>query len=360
VISGTFDAPFGSCAPNDTELWLRTLPAGRIVNASEVINASQSVEVPDLWGHGKLYAEAAVQRRHHDEEPNDPYAQGNALYASLSTNFGPVINTLEVKSYRNFYPLAGAVNANRADAFTNVQYSAPPTTEVITQDAMFNEFNVCVDGGRLRTDVRISNDLLVYGSAAYAYTKGELANCDEKGHTVSTLPANEVQATMWDGFTGVEWNFDHALSHLYASGGIRNNDKVNGDFFYRESHLEYALQKHIDGPVSVEIRGRYRNRKEENQNMRGPGNEEAWWREGENYIALKIAPTWVFSQGFEYTTNNAYPTYYFNGSILYKFRSDSSVRVFAGQQRGGLRCISGICRDFPAFEGARLELTLRF
>ena len=55
-----------------------------------------------------------------------------------------------------------------------------------------------------------------------------------------------------------------------------------------------------------------------------------------------------------------FPTYYNSGSVLYRFTNDSNLRLFVGQQRGGLRCVSGVCRVFPAFEGARAELTLRF
>ena len=84
------------------------------------------------------------------------------------------------------------------------------------------------------------------------------------------------------------------------------------------------------------------------------------WFQGEHYTALKIAPKWVLSQGIEYTTQLGFPTYYFNGAILYRFTSDSNLRIFAGQQRGGLKCVSGICKVFPPFEGARVELTLRF
>ncbi len=76
--------------------------------------------------------------------------------------------------------------------------------------------------------------------------------------------------------------------------------------------------------------------------------------------ALKVAPKWVFSQGIEYTTLIGFPTYYFNGSILYRFTSESNLKIFFGQQRGGLKCVSGICKVFPAFSGARVELTLRF
>ena len=37
-----------------------------------------------------------------------------------------------------------------------------------------------------------------------------------------------------------------------------------------------------------------------------------------------------------------------------------TVTAFVGQQRGAIRCVSGVCRQFPPFEGARLELVSRF
>ncbi len=363
VIEGTFDAPLGSCSPRDTALWLATLPpaGGPLVSASEIDMAAQAVEVPSLWGHGKLYVEGAVQRRVHDGAPNDANATGNALYGSLSTNIGPVTTTFELKSYRNFYAVPGAVDVTRASALNNILYSAPPTTELITQDNMYGFFNACVDGGRLRTDVRLAPFLLVYGTASYAYTKTEIAGggCDRQGRTVISIGAPEdFQATVWDGVSGLEWTFDDHRSHLFASGGVRNNEKANGDLFYRELHAEYALSKHISGAYAFELTGRHRARKEELQNVRDGA--ERTWREGEHYSALKIAPKWVVSQGIEYTTRLGFPTTYFNGALLYRFRSDSNLRLFVGQQRGGLKCVSGICKVFPPFEGARVEVTVRF
>jgi hypothetical protein len=114
--------------------------------------------------------------------------------------------------------------------------------------------------------------------------------------------------------------------------------------------------------MSVEIQGRHRLRKQESTNLEAVGGTyaEQWWHEGENYVALKVAPKWVFTQGFEYTTLTGQPTYYLNGAVIYKFTSGSNVRLFVGQQRGAFRCTSGVCRYFPPFEGARAELTLRF
>src|SRR5262249_48933961 len=113
-------------------------------------------------------------------------------------------------------------------------------------------------------------------------------------------------------------------------------------------------------PFSVELTGRHRLRREELQNLRNSPDVPEPWREGEHYTALKIAPKWVISEGFEYTTNLGLPTYYVNVAALYRITSDSNVRIFVGEQRGGLRCVSGICKVFPAFEGAKAEITLRF
>jgi Family of unknown function (DUF6029) len=146
---------------------------------------------------------------------------------------------------------------------------------------------------------------------------------------------------------------------MFASTGVR--DDVNGDGtpFYHELHFEYAITKHLSGPFSLEDTGRHRFRYEFGFNQNNATVSQPW-HEGENYLALKVSPKYVFSQGFEYTSLTGQPAVYFNGSARYNFRSDSSVVLLVGEQRGGLRCVSGVCRIFPAFEGARLELTMRF
>lgn len=363
VNDGTFNAPIGSCAPSDTQTWLATLPSnlGPVLNASEVEMAGQSLEIPNLWKHGQIYMEMATQRRSHDDNPNDPNANGNAFYGSFAGSVGPITNTLEIKSYRNFYPLAGAVDGSRASAFANIVYSTPPTAELLTQDNEYGFFNACVDGGRLRTDVRLSDGFLAYGQAEYFHTKSEQGSggCDEHGNTVTNAQnPDSTHDNVWDGLTGVEWSFDDDRSHLLASTGVRDDHKTDGTPYYRELHMEYTASKHIFKQYSVEVTGQHRLRYEDSANIReGEGNVP--WHEGQNYIALQNTK-WVLAQGFEYTTKIGLPTYYFNGSILYRITQKNIIKVLVGEQRGGLKCVSGVCRVFPAFEGARAELTLRF
>jgi hypothetical protein len=365
VYNGALAAPFGSCDPADTEKWLTSLSSayGPTLNASEIDMVGQGLEIPSLWGHGKLYVEAAAQRRYHDayilgasEFNANPV--GNALYASLSADAGPLTSTLEIKSFRNFYPVVGAVDVTHAIEFGNIVYSIPPTTESITQDSELGFFGACVNGGRLRSNVRLSSDLLVYGAAAYYHSQTETlaGTCDAQGHTLvpQGTPVAAAQTYAWDGLAGVEWFFDGKSSHAFASTGARNDVTGQAEPFYHELHAEYAITKHVVGPYSLEVTGRHRFRFEENFNLGLP------WHEGENYLALKISPKYVFSQGLEYTSLTGQPSAYFNGAVRYNFRSDSSVVLFVGQQRAGLRCVSGVCHTFPAFEGTRMELTLRF
>lgn len=361
IIDQTFDRPFGTCNERDRVTWLGELPAstGPVIAARDTTNFGQSIEIPSLWGHGNLYLEGAFQRREPARE-RSANTDGNALYGSFVVTGGPIANTVEVKSYRNYYPLAASVNFTRAAAFSNLTYSLSPTAEPVIADSMFGNFNVCVNSARDRFDYRFTPTFLGYGAYAYSVTKSEIfgGECDRWGKSTGQ-PAKDTTNYVNDGTLGIEARFDDDKSALFANIVARHDIIDNGTPYYRELAAQYSFTKYIKGPYSVEVAGRHRYRVQDAENIRGVTKGEPWWQ-GEHQTALKIAPKWVISQGVEYTTLIGLPTYYINGGVLYRFTSESSIRVYAGQNRGGLRCVSGICRLFPAFSGARVELTLRF
>lgn len=361
IIDDYFDKPFGTCEERDRLLWFRKLSSSTspVVDSRETTNLGQSIEIPSLWGHGSLYVEGAVQHRE-KTRVRAKNTDGNALYGSFVVTGGPVANTLEVKSYRNFWALGGSVNVTQAAAFTNVAYSIPPTAEPIITDT-YGNMNVCMNSARDRFDYRFTPTFLAYGAYAYSVTLTEQPGgaCDRAGKTAGQ-PAVDNTDYIHDGTLGVEARFDDDKSSLFANVNGRHDMLDNGKPYYRELAIQYSLTKFIAGPFSFELSGRHRYRVQDGENIHGSDFKgEPWWQ-GEHYNALKIAPKWVLSQGFEYTTLIGFPTYYFNGGVLYKFTSESNIRLYAGQNRGGLRCISGICRVFPSFDGARAELTLRF
>jgi hypothetical protein len=355
---------FGTCNATDTDTWLSSLnDTPRGLKAHDITMVGQSLEVPSLGGHGKLYIEAAGQQRQSDLPGQTTNLTGNALYAALSFDAGITNTTLELKSNRNFYTVAASVGQPGPE-FAIVAYSfLPPAESFNMLDAEgTGDFNACVEGGRLREDVSVSKDLLVYGQGVFAYSQTEQPSgaCDQLGHTLAPVPSPQVEDLVYDGIAGFEYTFDESLSHVYGSTGARDDTREDGVFQYREQHIEYSFAKYLGGPWSLEVQGRHRHREEQGFNQDPNTYAYNWWFEGENYVALRMAPKWVFTQGFEYTTMVGQPPLYFNGAVLYKFTSSSNVRLFAGEQRGAFRCASGICRFFPAFEGARVELTLRF
>lgn len=367
VVDGAFDRPFGSCDERDVSEWLATLPKSLspTLASPSVLNASQTLEIPSLFDTGSLYLEAAIQKRE-GETGRENGLNGNALYGALTTNKGPLTNTIEVKSYRNFFNVAGAVNVTKASAFSNLAYSAAPTIEPIISDTMFGFFNACVNGARDRVDARVSPNVLVYGAFGYSVTKSETSggSCDGLGRSGTAADTTNYVADL---LTGVEMRFDQNRSFFFANTSMRNDIKTDGSPYYKERAVQYTLTKYVSGPYSIEFAGRHRLRYQENENQVEildptgvPVFSERKWVQGEHYTALKVAPQWVLTHGFEYTTQDGFPTIYNNGSILWRFTTQNNVRFFVGQQRGGLRCVSGICRLFPAFSGARVELTLRF
>src|SRR5699024_9511904 len=159
--------------------------------------------------------EGAVQKREL-ESGTDDNTQGNALYGAFVATGGPVTNTLEVESYRNFDPLAASVNVSRASAFASIAYSAPPTTEPVIADTMFGSFNVCVTGGRDRFDYRLTNTLLVYGTLGYfvSLTEQPGGQCDSAGRNIA-LSKESSSNHVKDVGAGAELRWDEDRSYAF-------------------------------------------------------------------------------------------------------------------------------------------------
>lgn len=368
---------FGYCDDTNVATWLGSLPAtGTIRQARHVSTVAQAIEFPKMGKLGSLYIVGVIQHRDGVDASTDisEFDQGTALYATYTGSIGKkVTNTVEFKDYRNFYPAVGSINATQVSAFSPVAYSAVPTIESITQDNMLNNFNICVDGVRVRTDVRTSDELLVYGQAILSQSKGEQnATCSRSGDIINAKGSTDA-LTDWvvDGLVGMQWDFENKKSHAYATLGARQDWLGTGDTFLYQGELTYNVSKAIGKKMAIEFIGRHRVRYEATDNL-GPDGKAEPWVEGENYTGFSIAPKWVFTQGIEYSTRDLPPNVKFAGidnypswlylslGGVYKFTKDSNIKVFVGQQRGGLKCISGVCRVFPPFDGARMELTLRF
>ena len=336
----------------------RSIPlANDIVrSANRIATGSASFELADLAGHGGAYLEVALQDLTHADPSTPKLSPGQALYLSLNVLAGPLSLLFEGKHYRRFFPLLANVSPLRARELSTLAASAPPTTEALFIDTAFESFNTCVSGGRLRADLALSKLASVYAWAGYYESFAESAANE------SCRVAKQTRNRVLDSASGFELHSRDRRSKAELSVGSRvdNSDRAlvtdsaETHVFYREVYTRHQAALALGGPFSLELQGWHRRR---HQTIGGPG---VPWSEGDELLGFDYAPHWSAALGFSYDTNPAVPPTYVNGQLGYHLSSDSSLTLFVGQRRGALRCVGGVCRVFPPFEGAALDLTLRF
>lgn len=315
-----------------------------------------------------------------------PDQSGYAVYLTGTLTSGPFALLLEGKHYRRFFPLQPNIDTNTkafgAPELNQLVYNQVPTAEPFYVEPVAGAApNVCVTGGRARVDYRFDR-----GTAVYAWV-GRYASWSEVSATNADCNETpDLRTDTWDSAVGVDLIGEKSRSYARAWVGARTTDVPEPtetqagltDVFYREGYVRYDLVKHIAGPFSVQFQGVHRKRFE-TVAFSQP------WFEGENYTSLQWSPHVAAIFGYEYLlksgcraevpetlTHPAQPgqdiCHFVNGGLQWRSLSKGgvlgqlfdTVNVFVGQRRGALRCISGVCRQFPPFEGAKLELTSRF
>ncbi|WP_437295035.1 DUF6029 family protein [Sorangium sp. So ce426] len=386
LLRKTYTEEFNRCLDEggaDLQVALRLcggkFPEFNVVSASParqhntIRTFSGSVSIPSVAERGDVYVEVAGQqlRGGHLDRDDIPAkdVSGYAVYLAANGRGGPLAVAIEGKHYRRFFPLSANIDVSslsnpgfNAPEFEGVAYNQPPTAEPIYVEPI-GAPNVCVTGGRGRVDYRFTRSAAIYAwLGRYVSFSERQANDDCK-----TDDTNRTDT--WDTAAGTEIDFDGSRSHVRAWAGVRQSDEADtGHVFYSEGYVRYDVVKHLAGAFSIQAQGNSRRRYR-------PENFESSWVEGDNYLALQWSPHLAAMFGYEYTSQpgcepgkDTELCHFFNGGLQWKAGSRrttldrivDTVQLFVGQRRGGLRCVSGVCRFFPPFEGARLELVSRF
>jgi len=355
---------------------------------NHIMTVSGSVNFPKIGEIGDFYVEAAGQQLADGQAiagdgaggyKTVPDRKGYAIYIAGTLRGGPLSLSIEGKHYRSFFPLSANVNASGASdptfsapEYDIIAYNQVPTAEPIYVEEI-GQPNLCVTGGRAKLDWRIAKPISTYVWLGHyvSFSEIDVNNFDCKTD-------DNLRTNTWDAAAGGDLSFEKGKSYIKAWVGIRNtnrsvavdNANTGGqtDAFYREGYVRYDISKHLGGQFTLQFQGLHRHRYE-------PLLAGDSWNEGENYTALHWSPHAAFIFGYEYLGRtgcepNPKTTvcHYFNGGIQFKAAEDEkwwgkvfdTVTLFVGQQRGAIRCVSGVCRQFPPFEGAHAELTSRF
>jgi len=325
-------------------------------SARRIVTLSQSVELARLLPELSLYGELAFQQL--AERAQAPrFEPGYGLYASAVYTPKGAALTLEGRHYRRLFPLAANVKLARAREFSSLSYNQVPTTELEDNDTEYEGMNTCVSGARLRGDFSLRPGVRALSSVAHYLTYAE------SGANEACVITREQLNRIYDISSGFALDSRDRKRHLelVLGGRIDSSEREltlpggsSSHLFYGEGYLRHVLDLPLVGDFSVNLTGRHRRR---SQAEGGPG---VPWSEGEEVLGVEWAEHTSLGLGAEYDTRPGVPHRYFNIELSHRPTPSSRVALFAGQRRGALRCVGGICRLYPPFEGVRLDVALRF
>jgi|CXWL01.1.fsa_nt_gi hypothetical protein len=302
----------------------------------QVMSFSGTLDFPYLGKFGNLYVEYAMQRR-----LTQGFSQwSRALYASSSLFLGKVTLLLEYKDYSNYSAVPTSLDPTQAPelALSNF-YTAAPTLERV-QQLILN--NTDVAGGHIRASVKVSPEMIPFVSMA-------------------VFSDRTYQTYIFDPYAGLETRWNEGLSRASVSGGYRLNQYAAGSvapgtMFQGAAHFEWDVTQHLGGRYGLGFSGLHVS----HSDARDP--EYLNWHEGQAYVSLKSALSWSVALGYEYYTEAplSIRPHYVNVNGSWQIVKNLLVKAFIGGQRAGIKCVNGVCRNYPAFDGARLEVVAKY
>jgi len=214
-------------------------------------------------------------------------------------------------------------------------YNQPPTLERVDQEVLDNEN---VRGGRMKVSRGfLDGDLLVY-------VNGVLRRYGTEQNTTDAV----------HGYGGFEYSYDLGQSRWYLSGGWRQETRtVDDDPMKTMAHAETDWVQAIGGGWAVHLVVNHEERTLQEVDRKR-------YRRGSTLVGFDRFGLGSLMAEIGYDTENPQTRdLYLAGIVAWELTHEVLLRGVVGSQRGGLKCIGGICRDFPAFAGARIEASIQ-
>ena len=318
---------------------LGLVPTDRYTDRS--MQVGLTFDAPRATRHVGFYLEAMGQAV--TTEPDAEHPRGFGLYGTATGYAGRATILFEAKAYGELTPLRPGLDE---PAFDAVAYNSPPTVERVLQTIENPAAEIA--GGRLRVDWTFSPALLAYVN--YGGFRDWHGYADPSSGEI-------VTGMIHDPYAGLEARWDDARSWALFSAGWRvvmlqgSGEAVRGD-----GHVELDVAQALDQRWSLTLHALH----EELARHESAILDERF-RQGTITAGFRLQPSLTVAAGYDYTTEPTQPRRdYLNGTIGWDFTPSSSLSLLAGANRGGLKCVSGVCRVLPPFEGVKLSVTLRF
>jgi hypothetical protein len=288
------------------------------------------VDLPSIVDWLSWYTEADVQRREVLGQSQTGWAAYTTADISATDDLGFTVEGLYLKAFEQ----QGSLNEALGNRFA---YAQPPTLERFDQEVGSNRD---VLGARLRAEYMIPDtDLLIYVNGAY--------RINDQGD-----PAVNDALHL---FAGTQQTFQAGKTRLFLSGGYRNERKgaPNPETFRTMVHGEVDYLQWLVGGLSVHLQVIHQQRTQ----------EAVEFARGSTLLGLEWSRTGSLTFEFGYDTQDPSEdvrNYFYAGIFVWDITPDIQMRLIGGTQRGGIRCIAGVCRNFPAFSGVQSLMIARF
>lgn len=301
-------------------------PAERLLDTLDyTLSGGASVELPELAEGLSLYLEVGVENRHlagGDE-------LGTAGYLTADWALGDFTLLLELLRLDDFEQ-RGSRNTALGSRF---DYNVPPTLERIDQEVVSS---LDVLGGRLRAELALLDGDLVL------HTNG-MARQNDAGATNEVLQLH--------GYAGAELRFEEGASRVAFSGGYRDE---------RSPSAQLKSMVHFEGDLVKELTTTIALHASSTNELRTFQARD--YARGSAFLGAEWASHGSLTFELGYDTQDPSPdvrSLFFAGILTVDLGDRVHLRANAGTQRGGLKCVAGVCRDFPSFAGVRTELVIQ-
>ncbi len=292
---------------------------------------------------------------------------GYAAYLDLSAKLGPVSILLEGKLYDAF-ALEGSLRYP-ADS-SPIFYNQPPTAERIDQEI---ENTHTVIGGRLKVDWRILPSFTAFVSAS----GGDYVSVHDLIHASKPSMGGNAFHVAWYMHTwgGVDWRWDLMRSNLVITGGWRTEREPEDPDYpgqeWRERkrivHGELKLNLFLGGPwtLHISLLHEWRMKRE----LKGFALRQVDYHRGTHIVGVDWAGKLSLGVAVEYDTDSIVAgkdgfespdAWFVWGQVKWIVRDWLILSVLGGTQRGGLKCVGGVCKNVPSFAGVRTEVVFRY
>lgn len=245
------------------------------------------------------------------------------------------IHMMGLDDSTNGFEQLGGINQATQDRF---RYNQIPTLERIDMEVGNVED---VMGARLRVErFFLNGDLAVHANGLFKLED----------------PNEPAEIMVFHGYGGFEYVYGGGASRLTTNGGWRESRRtVNNETFKVVGHYDLDWVQSFGNGWGIHLQSLNQFRRLE----LGGGEYDDNWRGSEIFSVDRAGfGTLAFEYGFD-TQAASRRTHFYSGSYLVNALSWLQLRGTVGTQRGGIKCIAGVCRNFPEFAGARMDIIIK-